>query len=376
MGFDEAISLDELNKAAISCAKRVGKKESVQNYLIHKAQRNERLREDILNGTYHLSPYHRFVITEPKTRVIHATAYRDRVWQRSMCVNGVGDDLTKSFIYDNGACQAGKGTEFAIERIIRFLQYTYRVSGGNKFYYVHLDIKGFFPSTPHKVLKQIVRERITDKRFIPYLDEIIDGCKDTRPAEVVEKDPFGERGTILGSEIGQRLQLAVHDKMDHYIKEVIKVKCYIRYNDDILIIGEKEQINRTVEYITSYMSKIGLTVKNKSGIQKAKHGIRFMKKTFIIKSSGKVIVRPLKEKIAKERKTLKKLKKKVDDGKIEYSAVQMYYQSKVGSISKCNANRTMEHLDKYYENTFGTKPNYVRRKKNAYSRRKRKVKRT
>ena len=154
--FEKAKTLDELNKAAIQCSKSVIKKESVQKYIINKASRNERLKEDIEKGRYKLMPYHEFVITEPKKRDIHATSFRDRVWQRSLCNNGVRADLTRSFIYDNGACQKHKGTDFAIERVICFLQREFRKSEGKKIYYIHLDVKGFFPSTPHSELKKML----------------------------------------------------------------------------------------------------------------------------------------------------------------------------------------------------------------------------
>ena len=127
--FDKAVSLSELQKSAMRCRRGVRKKESVSKFCNKSIVRSKALRDDILNGTYKISPYIKFKIYEPKVRDISATRIRDRVFQDSMIRNGVYDDLTRSNIYDNGACQKEKGTMFAIDRTKELLRRYHRIYG-------------------------------------------------------------------------------------------------------------------------------------------------------------------------------------------------------------------------------------------------------
>ena len=97
-----------------------------------------------------------FCISDPKPRVVHAMRFADRVVQRSLCNNGLYEMLTKSFIYDNCACQDSKGTMFALERMKVHLHRWYNERHSNEGAYVVIDIKKYFNSTPHIKLKEIV----------------------------------------------------------------------------------------------------------------------------------------------------------------------------------------------------------------------------
>ena len=88
--------------------------------------------------------------------------YADRVVQRSLCNNGLYDMLTKSFIYDNCACQNRKGTMFALERMKVHLHKWHNEHHSNEGAYAVIDIKKYFNSTPHGKLKEIVDKKVQD----------------------------------------------------------------------------------------------------------------------------------------------------------------------------------------------------------------------
>ena len=147
-----------------------------------------------------------------------------------------------SFIYDNLACQRGKGTTKAIERMKYHLRKYFLENHTNKGYYVKLDIHHYFQSTPHQKLKEIVAERIVQPDFQKRVFEIIDSFKDERPQEEISHDEFGERGIGLGSQCSQLLQLLYLDELDHLIKEKFHVAHYLRYMDDmIILVSSKEE---------------------------------------------------------------------------------------------------------------------------------------
>lgn len=368
MSFEDAIKLSELEKAAVQCSRGLLYKASVSGYLRDSLSRNNRLQNELLNGNYKISKYLQFTIIEPKKRDICATRMRDRVWQKSMCNNGVREQLLKPLIYDNGACQKNKGVDFDIDRCICFLQKFYRKHKSNHGYYTHLDVKGYFPNTPHRETKRVVDEYVNDNRLRAHIYNIIDSFKDPRMPEDIAADPFGPRGTALGSEISQLLQLAVPNHIDHAIKEILGVKYYIRFNDDMLLIdSDVNKLNAVADYITDEYAKLGLVVTVKQKNEPIRKGIKFLKRRIVLTDTGKVLVFPEQGKIGKERRRLRKMKAKLATGEITMAKIEDHYQSVRAGIARCDAKSKINALDMFYEKLFGIKPPRQKgKKKNAY----------
>lgn len=366
--FERATTLSELEKAARQCARGLMYKSSVSGYLLDSLAKNNRLRNELLGGTYKISKYMHFTITEPKRREICATRMRDRVWQKSMCNNGLRDQMLRPLIYDNGACQKNKGVDFAIDRAICFLQRYFREHGNNDGRYDHLDVKGYFPNTPHSQTERVTLQYVRDIRFKEHVIAIIKSFKDPRPPEVIEADPFGERGTALGSEISQLLQLAVPSHIDHAVKEQLRISVYIRFNDDILIISDsKGELEEARKYIIEEYAKIGLQVTIKQKYARISQGINFLKRRIILTDTGKVIVKADPKKFSAERRRLQKMKGKLERGEMTMQKIADHYQSVKAGLARCDEKAKVKALDLFYERLFGTKPpTSKRRKKNAY----------
>ena len=126
---DEVCDFDNLYRAMQHCKNNVMWKDSVAGYVKNGLVNVHKLKESVENGTYKLDAYTQFKVYEPKERDIVSTRIKDRVFQRSLCDNYFYDTMTKSFIYDNCACQDGRGTEFARKRLICHLQKYYRKYG-------------------------------------------------------------------------------------------------------------------------------------------------------------------------------------------------------------------------------------------------------
>lgn len=323
-----------------------------------------RLKKDLRGGTYKLRPGTKVEVFRPKYRVATAPWFRDRVWQRSMCNNGVYKDLTGSFILDNIACQKGKGQDMAIRRVIGFLQRLHREAPGQPIYGYHLDIKKYFPSTPHAAIKALDAERIQEPRFLPYLVEIVDSVKDERAPEEIARDPFGERGTGLGSQINQLNQIALLDKLDHRLKCFCRF--YIRYNDDFLILSHnKATVQQAKDVIREHLETRGLILTDKGGIFKAENGFYFLRKRFILKPSGKIILRLHPRALAEERRQLRNLKRLVCAGHRTMQDVQVHYQSWIANAEYCG-DAPIRAMDAFYIQTFGQRPVYKRKRRYLY----------
>lgn len=364
--FGKATSLNELCKAAKECRRGVSNKAGPVEFNIHRLSSCKRLKDDITSGRYKIRPGTKVIVYRPKRRVATAPWFRDRVWQRLMCNNGVYEDLTRSFLLDNIACQKGKGADMAIRRVIRMLQKLHRKNPDAPVYGVHLDVKKYFPSTPHDELKEMDRQRITDERFLKYLYEIIDSSKDERPRSEIDADPFGERGTGLGSQINQLHQITLLDPMDHDLKHICNE--YIRYNDDILMLShDRKTIERAKLAVKSHLEGHGLTMTDKSGIFTADNGFYFLRKRFILKRSGKIIIRLHPKALADERRTLRGLKRYVDRGLRTMKDVRIHYQSFIANAEYAG-DAPIRAMDKFYTELFRQHPQYKRKKRYLYGR--------
>lgn len=364
MSFDKAISLNELCKGAKQCRRGVSNKAGPVDFNIHRLSSCERLRNEILGGKYRIRPGAKVIVYRPKRRVATAPWFKDRVWQRSMCNNGVYDDLTRPFVLENIACQKGKGADMAIRRIIKMLQRLHRERPGRPVYGVHLDVKKYFPSTPHDEIKRMDRKRIRDERFLPYLDEIVDSSKDERPKKEIQMDPHGERGTGLGSQINQLHQVSLLNELDHEVKCISKD--YIRYNDDFLVLShDKTVVEKAREVIKRHLAAKGLVMTDKSGVFKASDGFYFLRKRFIMKSSGKIIIRLHPRALAEERRALRGMKRCMAKGIRTMKDVETHYQSWIAGAEYAGDGPIRE-MDKFYTTLFREHPRYKRKKRYLY----------
>lgn len=362
--YDEAVRLQSLVKASRLCCRGVGHKESAQSWKIEPTAKCEALQDLILSGKMQPGHGRPFKIYEPKERDILPPLFRDRVWQRSMCMNGIYDDMTRSLIYDNGACQVGKGTEQTVMRMVCLLERYYRGNGNNKGFVRHLDVRGYFPNTPHAKTIEIINRYVSEREFIPHLEAIIHSFKDKRPAEVIQKDRFGERGTGLGSPISQLVQLAILNDIDHGVCRIGGVRGYIRYMDDIIILTQtKEAGELAAKYVIDRLADMGLEVSDKGGNNPMGKGFWFLKKKFILTETGKVLVLPEKGKFSKERRVLRALKNKLDAGQITMLDVENHYESWVSGLMILDAGRRIREMDRFYTKLFQKKPVYKCKKK-------------
>ena len=325
MGFNEAVSYEQLRVAMMDCSRNVKWKGSVCEFLLNAPFRLTKLQQELIDDTYTISRYQKFTITEPKKREIVSTRLRDRIWQRSMCNNGLYDDLTRSLIYDNCACLVGRGISFAFKRIKTHMQQHFR-QYGNTGYVLKIDISKFFASIPHIGAKLTVAKRVRDVKFLKHVYAIIDSFEDPRDRPEILKDKYFERGLGLGSQISQLIALAYLDDVDHLMKEVYRVRHYIRYMDDIVIIvPTKEQANSILRIMKHELDKLGLIVNKKTNISEFCNGIRFLKRRYFVTSTGRVIALYNRKSLSRERRKLKKLISLVDQNKIEMDAIFEHY---------------------------------------------------
>lgn len=191
------------------------------------------LQRELQDGSYRPGEYRLFTIYERKPRVIAAAPFRDRVVHHAV-MNCIEPPLDRTFIADSYACRHGKGVHAAVDRYQAWAQ-TYR-------YVLKMDVRQYFPSIDHERLKAKLRRRIKDPRVLDLLNRIVDGSPrvDAAPCYFPGDDLFTplERraGIPIGNLTSQFLANLYLDDLDHYIKQVWRIRPYLRYVDDMVVL--------------------------------------------------------------------------------------------------------------------------------------------
>lgn len=245
--YETICSLENL-KLADEKARR--NKTKSYGVLIHDRSREEnilKLREMLLSQTYKTSDYEVFKLYEPKERLIFRLPYfPDRITHHAI-MNVLEPVWVSIFTSDTYACIKGKGIHAAAKKLRREL----RQDPKGTRYCLKIDIKKFYPSVDHDVLKQIIRRKIKDKRLLWLLDEIIDSAE----------------GVPIGNYLSQYFANLYLAYFDHWIKEEKKIKYYYRYADDIVILSSSKDHLHNLLHEMRYYLKHRLKLKVKRNYQ-------------------------------------------------------------------------------------------------------------
>lgn len=348
MTLEELTTLDKLNDAFTECSRISQWKENTQRYKTALLINNTQLQEDLRNGTYRTSPTNGFMLCERgKMRHIEAPAIRDRVIQKVLCKYILVPELSKPLIYDNYASLKNRGTSFARKRIAVLLRKFIKEFGEDG-YILQIDIKRYFDSIDHDVLKELVHKRIHESpEIMQLIDHIIDSSMD--------------KGLNLGSEAPQIFAIYYLSPIDTYAKTVRGVKYYGRYMDDIFILSNsKQELRDILEGIKEQLKTLKLEInEKKTNITKLRRGFTFMQIKYNV-AGGKIAKRPTHSKIVRERRRLKKYKYLYDKGIIGELQIRNAYRSwRNGVVKDCNAcDRTIASMDRLYNELFPQKEFY------------------
>ena len=233
--YDKIISLDNLR-----LADERARKGKLRSYGVKLHDRNKEanllsLHEALKAGTYRTSEYSTFTIYEPKEREIFRLPYfPDRIVHHAV-MNILEPIWVSIFTADTYSCIKGRGIQAAANKLRRVID---RDKAGCA-YCLKIDIRKFYPSIDHTVLKSIVRRKIKDTRLLNLLDEIIDSAE----------------GLPIGNYLSQYLANLVLTYFDHWVKEVKRVRYYFRYADDIVVLhSDKKTLHALLAEFESYLA--------------------------------------------------------------------------------------------------------------------------
>ena len=238
--YEKIYSIENLELADSKARK--GKKISygVRKHDKNKEENIVKLHYLLKNKMFNTSKYHIFKIFEPKEREIYQLPYYpDRIVHHAV-MNILEPIWMTVFTRDTYSCIKERG----VHGIVRNLKTDLKDLNGTN-YCLKLDIKKFYPSIDHKILKTIIRKKIKDEDLLWLLDGIIESAK----------------GVPIGNYLSQFFANLYLAYFDHWIKEVKKVKYYYRYSDDIVILSSykvtlHDLLIEIKEYLTSELNLI------------------------------------------------------------------------------------------------------------------------
>ncbi len=236
--FERVVDFNNLTLAAKKAFRGHRNTTEVARFYFHLETEIFRLQQELIAGVYNPRPLHSFEIFEPKRRLICAAHIRDRITHHAIC-NVMEPIFERTLIFDTYACRRGKGTHAAIERAQQFAR--------RATCFAKCDIRKYFASIDRVILKRLLRRKIKDARLLQLLDSIID--------QPVPESQAG-RGMPIGNLTSQHFANFYLTELDHYIKERLRVKGYLRYMDDFLIFGwDKGELKKAISTIRIFLKE-------------------------------------------------------------------------------------------------------------------------
>ncbi len=234
------------------------------------------LQRELADGCYQPGSYRLFTLYERKPRLIAAAPFRDRVVHHAV-MNVIEPPLDRTFIFDSYACRRGKGTHAAVDR--------YQHWARRYPYVLKLDIRRYFPSIDHALLKAKLRRRIADPQVLALLDRIIDGSPTETAGEPTwfpGDDLFTplerRRGIPIGNLTSQFFANLYLDDLDHWLKEQRQVPTYLRYVDDLVLLADaKPELHDHHAALAEYLSRERLRLHpRKAQVSRTRDGLNLL----------------------------------------------------------------------------------------------------
>ncbi len=301
MQFEDVFTFENLLKAHYKSRKSKRHKKEVILFEDNLLVNIENLRRRLLNRTYCIVSYNQFTIYEPKRREVAALAYEDRVVQHCFCDNYLTPLLSDRLIFDNAACRKEKGTDFARDRVVRFLRSFYGRNGLNG-YVLRFDIHHYFEEIDHEILKGKINRAVKDKAIGSFCSMIIDSF---------HKDVG--KGLPLGNQTSQAFALYYLDAVDRLIKEKYRIRYYSRYTDDgVVVYDDLDKLKLLLLDIKNELEGLRLSLNNKTVIAPIRNQFAYLGVNFRLLANGKVLQTVNHMKKARIKRYLKSVKHNKD----------------------------------------------------------------
>lgn len=343
-------------------AKTTKNKQKIEKFSDYLSLNLVNIRNMLVNENVKFDKYIIFLIQEPKYRLIMSQTIKDKIINHLVAHNFVLDVFEPTFIDSNVATRRGFGPSKGIKLLKRYINELKRQN--KKIYYLKCDIEKYFYNIDHEILKKILRTKIKDLRALRLLDQIIDSTnvydisKDIEKVcnkeinrikklnisnhekelkikflESIKHFKFKDKGIPIGNMTSQGFSVLYLNEFDHFVKEQMHQKYYIRYMDDIICLStDKEELKKLKEIFNKKIyDDYRLKLNKKTQIGTVEQGLCFLGFNFKLQNNKLCIRLNSKTKIRFKRK-IKKVKNKIKDNTLDRQKSQCIIGSYKGHL--------------------------------------------
>ena len=261
--FGKVCDYSVLHSAFKRAFRGSGRTDEACRFCFHLEKELLLLKEEIVEGSYKPAPYRYFRIYDPKERVISVAGFRDRVVHHAIV--GILEPIFEPvFIYDSYATRKGKGSHRAVSRAQSFLK--------KHTYYLKMDIDKYFDNIDHQILLDLIQRKIKDKSVLELMERIIKNSD-------ISRGLAAGKGLPIGNLTSQFFANVYLNPLDHFLKDIIGERAYIRYMDDMIVFSDsREHLKIALKKIDEFLTdNLKLKLKERATIINAGlHGLPFL----------------------------------------------------------------------------------------------------
>ena len=335
ISYDDIVSINKIKDVYDGIYKNTCHKAKLVRFELTKTSNIVKIYNTLKNKHYNHLKYNVFIIKEPKYRIIMSELMYDKIVNHLISKYVLIPTLSKKLIEQNVATRTGKGSKEGIRYMKKYINSI--KENYDNIYILKCDISKYFYNIDHEILINKLSHENFDKDILKVLINIISSTNNDYINDLIDSSISREvshledmniydleakkkqlyslpryrkgKGLPIGNETSQLLAIYYLNELDHYIKEQLHIKYYIRYMDDfILIHHDKEYLKKCLNLINKKLSYLKLSLNKKTQIYNLKSGVNFLGYKFILKNKKLVILlnnqtrKKIKRKLRKARK--------------------------------------------------------------------------
>lgn len=362
--YEDLLSIDKIKNVYENIRMNTCHKEKLVRFELAFTSNIVYILDILRRREYNHHHYNVFLIKEPKYRIIMSETLGDKIVNHLISHYALLPSLEKKFINTNVATRKGMGTKKGIEYLKKFINR--EKENFDKVYVLKCDISKYFYNIDHEILLNKLRKDITDPDIYNVVKNIIESTEKVEVNKFIDsavkreiaritqmgltdldkkKKELGYlprykngKGLPIGNETSQILAIYYLSDFDHFIKEKLRIKNYVRYMDDFLIVHhDKAYLKEVLKIIGDEVHKLKLELNIKTQIYDLNKGFDFLGYKFVLKEKRLIVLLRNQNKKRIKRK-LRRLKKK---GGKKYELVKASYK---GYFMRANAREFLYRL--------------------------------
>lgn len=243
--FEEMTALTHLFQSWDQFKRGKRKRKDIQLFGRHLEDNIFQLQHDLITLQYQHDPYSHFYVSDPKQRHISKASVKDRLVHQ-VVYTILTSIFDKKFIFHSLSSRLGKGTHVGISQLSKMVRQV-SANGNQACYGLKMDVKRFFDTIDHNILKTLIRRDVQDNKVLHIIDVIIDSFE-------IQKD--SGVGIPLGNVTSQLFANIYLHELDNFVKQTLREPYYLRYCDDFIILSRDEShLKSLIPVIRDFLTK-------------------------------------------------------------------------------------------------------------------------